>query len=153
MADDKPWRDEELMRELYHGKRMSQQEIADYFDNEITQAGVGYCLDELGIEKRSRSESTKDRWHKRPLRPCIDTTHGYKVVKDGYDGEDAKVYMHRLLAAAVYGVDEMDGKVVHHKNEIPWDNRPDNIELMTPAEHAEHHHRETSGYGNQGRTL
>ena len=92
----KPWRDEELMRELYHEKRMSQQEIADRFDNEITQAGVGYCLDELGIEKRSRSEAARIRWLNEPL---VMYTHrdGYELIAPR-DGDDRlTVFMHRLL--------------------------------------------------------
>lgn len=61
---EKPWRDEDLMRELYHDKLMSQDEIAAHFDGKITQAGVGYCLDQLGIEKRDRSEAAKAKWAK-----------------------------------------------------------------------------------------
>lgn len=151
MSDDKPWRDEELMRKLYHEKQMSQQEIADHFDHEITQGGVGYCLDELGIEKRSRSEAACLRWRKQ-LPRLYTHISGYEKWSDQSRDKYTAVLHHRLLAAAIYGVDEVDGKVVHHKNEIRWDNRPDNIELMTPAEHAEHHHRETAGYGSRSRT-
>ena len=138
----KPWRDEELMRKLYHEKRMSQQEIADYFDNEITQGGVGYCLDELGIEKRSRAESAKIRHQKELIKPYTDPTHGYEILRNEYDGVDEKVAVHRLLAVAKFGIDAVKGKVVHHRNNIPWDNRPDNIEVMTISEHVKHHHRE-----------
>lgn len=61
---EKQWRDKDLMETLYHEKGMSQDEIADHFDNKITQAGVGYCLDQLGIEKCDRSEAAKLRWQK-----------------------------------------------------------------------------------------
>lgn len=61
---EKPWRDKELMETLYHEKEMSQDEIAEHFDGKITQAGVGYCLTALGIEKRTRSEAAKVKWEK-----------------------------------------------------------------------------------------
>ena len=149
MADDKPWRDEELMRELYHGKRMTQREIADHFDNEITQAGIGYCLDELGIEKRSRAESAKIRHQKEVIKPYTDRVLGYEKVDHTHDGDRWQVFLHRLLAVHKYGLEEIKGKVVHHKNNIPWDNRPENLGLMTVAEHAAHHHQEEWMFGNQ----
>lgn len=146
MTDDKPWRDEALMRELYHERKMSQQEIADHFDNEITQGGVGYVLGELGIEKRSRSESAQARWHKRPLIPHTDSTNGYERFEDKYDGGDDRVSVHRLLAVAVFGFEAVKGMDVHHNAPevdrswgIPWDNRPDAIELVTEEEHARIH--------------
>jgi hypothetical protein len=49
------------------------------------------------------------------------------------------VFVHRLQAVAELGIDATRGKHVHHVNEIPWDNRIDNLELMTPAEHGRHH--------------
>jgi hypothetical protein len=33
---------------------------------------------------------------------------------------------------------------VHHKNHIPWDNRPENLEIIGHAEHTARHHRESS---------
>ena len=149
----KPWRDEELMRELYHEKRMSQQDIADYFGNEITQGGVGYCLDDLGIEKRSRAESAKIRHQKEFIKPYTDPTHGYEILRNEYDGIDEKVTVHRLLAVAKFGIDAVKDKVVHHNAPeadrswgIPWDNRPDAIELVTVAEHAKIHHHNDSNH-------
>lgn len=147
-VQEKPWRDKELMRELYHDKRMSQREISDYFDNEITPGGVGYCLDELGIEKRSRSEAAHIRWLKEHL---VMYTHreGYELITPRDMDDRLTVLMHRLLAVHKYGFDEVKGKVVHHKNHIPWDNRPENLELMTAAEHAQHHHRSQFRFGKQ----
>lgn len=50
-----------------------------------------------------------------------------------------KVYVHRLMAVAKYGYDSVCESDVHHKNEITWDNRPENIELMEHGEHRSYH--------------
>lgn len=137
----KPWRDEELLRELYHEKRMSQREISDHFNGDITPGGIGYVLDDLGIEKRSRSEAAVVRWEGVHIKPYTDKYHSYEVIRSVRHGEH-RVLHHRLLAVAKYGFDEVKGMVVHHKSGVEWDNRWSNIELMTPSEHAKHHHRE-----------
>jgi hypothetical protein len=58
-----------------------------------------------------------------------------------YDGqrESHTVRVHRLVAIAEYGFDAVSGNVVHHKNQIPWDNRPENLEPMSRGEHSELH--------------
>jgi len=60
----------------------------------------------------------------------------YERWRHHYKGErDAPVYVHRLLAVSEYGFDAVKNKEVHHKNGIKWDNRPENIELLTVEEH------------------
>lgn len=54
-------------------------------------------------------------------------------------GERYTVTVHRLLAVAEFGLDAVVGKDVHHINELSWDNRPENIELIDHAEHASMH--------------
>ncbi|NWM54968.1 hypothetical protein GY652_27320, partial [Escherichia coli] len=41
-----------------------------------------------------------------------------------------------------HGYDAVAGKQVHHKNEIPWDNRPENLEPLSDEEHILEHHDE-----------
>jgi transcriptional regulator with XRE-family HTH domain len=51
--------------------------------------------------------------------------------------------VHQLLAIANGESAERmfsDGECqLHYKNHIPWDNRPENIELLSASEHARHH--------------
>lgn len=49
------YRSEEVLRELYHEKGMSQSEIADEFD--VSQATINNWIQKLDIESRSISES------------------------------------------------------------------------------------------------
>lgn len=63
--------------------------------------------------------------------------NGYQSMQCGVVGKG--VLVHRLLAVSEYGIEEVKDKVVHHKNGIKWDNRPDNIEVMNRAEHTKLH--------------
>lgn len=49
------------------------------------------------------------------------------------------VYIHRLLAVSMIGIDSVKGKDVHHINGISWDNRPENIEVISKSEHGRIH--------------
>jgi hypothetical protein len=44
--------------------------------------------------------------------------------------------MERLLGCRL-----QRGEVVHHKNGIRWDNRPENLQIMKQALHVDHHLR------------
>lgn len=139
MTDEKPWQDEETLRELYHERGMSMQEIADHFGG-LTWGGIKYWMDKLDIERRNRSDAAKKRWLKE--QPSFTTNmQGYEVCMT--DGEEQKltVLLHRLLAVHKYGFDEVCGMDVHHKVNIPWLNTPSNIELMTHEEHVATHSR------------
>ena len=58
---------------------------------------------------------------------------------------DGKVYpLHRLIAIAEYGVEKVSGNVVHHKNHVILDNRPENLEPMSLEDHIRRHHSNES---------
>lgn len=67
-------------------------------------------------------------------------SEGYETWRDKYQYKESRVKVHRLVAVAEYGINEVKDRVVHHRNEVPWDNRPGNLQLMTPEDHATHHH-------------
>ena len=66
-----------------------------------------------------------------------------RKVSDGYVWiwTEARGYIqeHRLVAEQTIGRKLGSDEVVHHKNEIRDDNRPENLVVMTRAEHMEEH--------------
>lgn len=70
-------------------------------------------------------------------------TNGYESWRANYNNGDVDYFkVHRLLAIAEYGSDAVAGKHVHHKNGIPWDNRPENIEVLEEREHLQQHYED-----------
>lgn len=127
------WERPSLLRELYVEKRMTQQEIADRLG--CDQTTVSRELRKHGISTRKRGDYTSPSLYF--------SDDGYLTCRHrigGRDGERVAFRVHRLVAVAEYGFDALDGKVVHHRNKHPADNRPENLELMELAEHTEMHH-------------
>jgi hypothetical protein len=68
---------------------------------------------------------------------------GYRLCAVIYqDGSRAIIEEHREVMERVLGRALTADEVVHHKNEKRDDNRPENLEVMTRAEHARLHARE-----------
>lgn len=79
--------------------------------------------------------------------------HGYIMVKrPDHPNADTRGYIgeHRLVASNKIGRPLEDGEVVHHKNEDPTDNRPENLEVLTIAEHMVRHRGEDSDLRKPG---
>jgi len=137
-----PWRDEEKMRKLYEEEMLSTAQIAEELD--CAQSTVRNWLNRLDIGTRSISEGIQVRHGNLNKVPFQTQEHrGHETWWYNYEGEATSVYVHRLLAVSEYGADAVAGMHVHHKNEIPWDNRPENIELLTRGQHSEKHTKYT----------
>lgn len=130
-----PWRNKDKFKELYVDRDWSICKIAKHWEcNTIT---VWRWIEKHGFEKRGS-----------PIGKRVSYAH-YFTDKNGYvrwvtDGEKSpdQFFVHRLIAISEYGADAVCGKDVHHKNEIPWDNRPKNLELLTRSEHMKVHYSE-----------
>lgn len=137
----RPWDDRDTLRELYHGKMLNQREIGELFD--VSADAIRRAMQRHGVEVRDAGQRQKlDKW-KGPA-PFGTGDRGYERWKTTVEYDQLKVYVHRLLAVAEYGIDEIRGKEVHHKNRIKWDNRPDNIEVLDPSEHRRLHAEDDS---------
>jgi len=126
---EQPWKDKETLIELYVERKLTTYEIGDKFD--VSATTIGRALKEYNIRRRKSVPAfyTDMRGYER-----IHHQHKYNVTP---------VAVHRLTALA-------DGKLtfeqfangdmdVHHQNGIPWDNRPENLEVMPHEEHSRLH--------------
>jgi transposase len=128
-----PWTDPELLHDLYHEKSMSQYEIAEELD--CGQNTVKRWMKRHDIEAKTVKN---DRV------PYFETSkNGYETWETKVEDTSHHVRVHRLLAVAEYGFEAVADSVVHHKNNIRWDNRPENIEPMSKMEHRRIHVRES----------
>lgn len=130
--------DEEELRRLYWDEGYTLDDLSGHFD--CTHAAVLRFMDRYGIERRSKGSGTAVPYATRNL-----DERGYVEWDIGRDLP--KQYEHRLVAIVEHGLDAVAGKVVHHKNEIPWDNRPSNLQLMTNEEHVRHHNELGAAHG------
>jgi len=137
LSDDKPWQDYETMYGLYVEQEKSCYEIAE--EMPVTPRTINYWVNKLGIQTRSISEGVVAARRKKAYFNLRTYSEGYERIETDYRGERYILHLHRLLAVAEYGFDEVAQKHVHHKNGIRWDNRPDNLKLLTPSDHMSHH--------------
>lgn len=138
---DEPYKDVELLRRLYFDEQRSAMGIGEMLD--CSPNTVRKYLKEDGAELRTRSEALKIAKGHHPNEIPFGTHENGPEVwwPSGKDADVKHVYVHRLVAVAEYGFDEVADSHIHHKNEIRWDNRPQNLEPMDPGEHSSHHNR------------
>jgi len=127
------WEQHSYLKELYVNQKQTQKEIAEILGT--TKSNISANLLESGVKTRKRG----DLQH--PTTYISES--GYLTCRHrlgGRDGERVAFRIHRLVAVAEYGYDEVAGKVVHHKNRHRLDNRPENLQPISKSEHAKLHH-------------
>ena len=144
----------ERLADLYTAQRLSLRQCAKVLS--VTSTCVGHWLKQEGIPRRSVADakrgqkpapqtveaSVKSR-RKRvlPGRPAV----GYKLRSDGYVDiwiPETQSYKkeHRLVAEKVLGRELKPGEDVHHRNERPAENVPENLEVLTHSQHLRRHY-------------
>lgn len=123
----RPWQEENRLRKMYESG-MTIQDIANEFG--VDYRTVWQYMNKYGIRRRKKWE------HSYAKIPNFRTdTQGYERWESG----DEQIYVHRLLAVSEFGLEAIKEKDIHHKSEVPWDNRPGNIEPLTRSEHKKTH--------------
>lgn len=132
-----PWHNKELLQRRYIERQQSSSEIAK--DLGTTKHTICNWLKRHDIETRENTQELREKYQRKlPASRYFHKETGYIYLRSA----EASILEHRLLAVAKYGIEAVKDMDVHHKNNIPWDNRPENIELMDKAEHAKHHRPE-----------
>ncbi|MDF9748384.1 HNH endonuclease signature motif containing protein [Natrinema salsiterrestre] len=128
--------DEEWLREKYTEEGLTAPQIADALG--CSKGAVLHWVHEHGIKPHSQGVATATG------HPSFDHHRGYyRATSHNYaDGEQVgtdTIRVHRLVAVAEWGFDAVADKHVHHRNGFKWDNRPENLQLVTNAEHRRVH--------------
>jgi len=132
--------DREWLAEQYHGKGRSLSDIADECD--VNAVTIMNWMDNYDIPRRGYSDHLK-----KSTVTVTDRSDGYVSAQcrepQSSEKKTSSVKVHQLVAIAdgadPYKVFSNGEYECHHKNRIPWDNRPENIELLDGIEHDELH--------------
>ena len=138
---DKRYKDPGWLEEKYWHEGLKTSEMADLCG--VDRRTIDRSMHAAGIEMRSRSTRLQNNY------ASFRTDHrGYENWRSSSRETDGQISVpiHRLLAVAEYGFDAVSGAEVHHKNGIPWDNRPENIEPLSRIEHQRAHNPATKSW-------
>ncbi len=130
---------EDEIRRLYWDEGLSVRGVASELGK--PKSTIDKYMRELDIPRRDRLEAAGEGVG------MYTGKRGYEFLYVTSPEGSKEVRVHSLVAIAngsapseIFG--SHDGVVVHHRNGVPWDNRPDNLETMTQSAHASLHGRE-----------
>lgn len=144
------------LRPLSIANRMKFPGIDSKWDMAVSLYRAGYSCDRISpmvgynaahvrkiIRRAGLSRTPQEAALNRPVRqPRISISpEGYETFRIGRK----RIFVHRLIAEFTIGRPLKRGEVVHHRNGIRTDNRPENLEVMTISEHMYIHGKERGG--------
>jgi len=131
----KPYDNEETLRRLYWQAGLSMPQIAKKYG--VSDSSIQRAMHRHGIKTRNRGSKQAHVYYR------TRKADGYEAWETTERDGKHTIYVHQLVAIA-NGADP--NKVfnnknwhIHHKNGLEWDNRPDNLELLTVKEHRQIH--------------
>ena len=131
---DAPWRDRDRLEELYVEQQLTVYEIADRLDT--TPGVISKWLSRYDITQRPGS---------RGVSQYVDRGYVRYAVYEGDLAEkmcgQTEVYEHQLVALLENDPARVFAPFtnVHHENGCRWDNRPENVRVVTSFEHVYEH--------------
>jgi hypothetical protein len=128
MDQRQPWDSEEQLNEWYVEQGMNLREISNKVD--VSTTTVARRMSEAGIPRRGGGVRTAQS----TFRTNVD---GYEEVS----GTHQTVPLHRLIAVAEWGFENVKNREVHHLNGCTFHNTLSNLQLCHPSEHTKLHHR------------
>ncbi len=130
-----PWDDEQRLEREYIQKNKSSKELADEWG--CSRATISRAVRRFGL-----NGIKEDPIGKRVERAHFHTDEsGYERCQAAVGDTTKHIKIHRLIAVAHHGISAVKDKVVHHDNDLKWDNRPCNLEIMERGEHVAMHNR------------
>ena len=128
----KDYKNKETLEQLYLNEKLSTTEIGEICD--CSQSTIRYWMDKHDIDRRPVGRRRVER------ASYFSDTSGYELWCA--DNNTKTVGVSQLTAIA-HGADPhdvfSDENEVHHRNTIQWDNRPDNLQVVSKEQHRQIH--------------
>ena len=132
------WRDKKWLEEQYFKNKLSFVSIGKIAG--CTGKTVEHFFKKFGLQSRYSGATDGERspnWTGGRVRCSSGHMKVFYTIPHAYKGRNQKyVLEHILIMEKVLGRPLKHPEIVHHKNGIPDDNRPENLQLMAdPQEH------------------
>jgi len=134
------YKDKDWLVEQYHDKDQTTIEMGEMCD--VNPGTISYWMDKHDIEAYDQGRNKRT-----PGMNLVINGNGYlewqnQVYENSEIIRRETYRVHRLVAVAEYGVEEVKDKVVHHQNGVKIDNRPENLKLLDHGTHTKQHNED-----------